>query len=159
MINPFFIGDLHLYHKNIIKYEPVLRPFATIQEHNDELESRWNCKVGSKDLVYVMGDVLFDPMGFAILPRLKGTKILVLGNRDNFPISDYAQHFKEICGSAEFDGRLLTHIPADISQSERYKSNIHAHLHAKKLPTEWHQCVSAEQIGLAPIAYDELLAR
>lgn len=159
MSTTFFIGDMHLCHKNIIKYEPELRPFATIEEHDEELEARWNRKVGSKDTVYVVGDVIFDPKGFFILQRLRGTKILVMGNHDIYPILDYAQHFKGIYGSAEFDGQLVTHIPADPCQAARYKGNIHAHLHAQTLATAFHRSVSAEQIGLAPIAYDELMGR
>lgn len=157
MHTPFFIGDLHLCHKKIIMHEPVLRPFVTIDEHDEVIESRWNSKVTNKDLVYVMGDVMFDQKGFFILQRLKGTKILVMGNHDVYPIMDYAQHFKEIHGCAEFDGNILSHIPVDICQKGRYKRNIHAHLHAVKAPTPFHYCVSAEQINLTPIAYDEII--
>lgn len=159
MKQTFFIGDTHFCHENIIKYEPASRPFKTIEEHDETLIERWNGRVGPKDTVWHVGDVLFEDRGFELLRRLNGHKKLVLGNHDDWPMRYYMEHFEEVYGYAVFQGHLLSHIPVDINQSKRFKSNIHAHLHTEVLPTAFHRCVSAEQINLTPISFEELMIR
>ena len=54
----FFTSDLHLSHRNIIKY--CKRPFIDENEMNEAIISRWNSIVSPKDIVYVVGDVTFE---------------------------------------------------------------------------------------------------
>ena len=51
----FFIADTHFGDGNILRYEN--RPFATVEEMDQELVRRWNQKVGEKDTVFHLGDV------------------------------------------------------------------------------------------------------
>lgn len=159
MTTTFFIADTHFGHENIIKYEPVLRPFATIEEHNEELIKRWNAKVTPNDTVWHLGDVLFKQPSFSILSRLNGMKRLVLGNHDHFPMALYAEHFVEIRGCLAFKKYILTHIPVDRCQFPRFEGNIHGHLHSEKIEGGFHHCVSVEQTDLAPIAFEELFLK
>lgn len=81
----FITSDLHLGHQNIIKYEPISRPFATVEEMDDAIVERWNSKVGPHDTVYVLGDLC---MGMRDkvkerVSRLNGHIILVRGNHDD----------------------------------------------------------------------------
>lgn len=81
----FITSDLHLGHQNIIKYEPLSRPFATVEEMDDAIVERWNSKVGPHDTVYVLGDLC---MGMRDkvkerVSRLNGHIILVRGNHDD----------------------------------------------------------------------------
>ena len=158
MKTTFFISDTHFGHANIIKHEPVLRPFKTIDEHDEELVKRWNAKVKPRDIVWHLGDVLFTDESFDLLPRLNGIKKLVLGNHDDYPVRHYMEHFDFIYGVTVFQKYVLTHIPVDIHQSKRFKGNIHGHLHGESLNTGFHQCVSVEQTALEPIAFEELFA-
>ena len=78
----FFTSDQHLGHRNIIRL--CSRPFASIEEMDETLISRWNAKVKDSDRVFVIGDLFFraeDPEG--MLKRLKGRKTLILGNHDS----------------------------------------------------------------------------
>ena len=159
MHTTFFTADTHFGHDNIIKYESALRPFATIEAHDEALISRWNAKVKPRDTVYHLGDVLFRLESFELLGRLNGVKRLVLGNHDYFPMEYYAKYFVEIRGCMTWKRYLLSHIPVDAGQSERFVGNIHGHMHARKLEGDFHHCVSLEQTGLAPIAFDELIIR
>ena len=61
MSETYFIADLHLGHKNIIRFDSTRehRPFATIEEHDAELIRRWNAVVRPVDKVWVLGDVAF----------------------------------------------------------------------------------------------------
>ena len=51
----FFIADTHFGDGNILRYEN--RPFATVEEMDQELVRRWNQKVGEEDTVFHLGDV------------------------------------------------------------------------------------------------------
>jgi calcineurin-like phosphoesterase family protein len=89
---------------------------------------------------------------YPILNRLNGYKKVVLGNHDQ------PQHVKEllkyvncVCGSFEYKGNILTHIPISESELYRYKRNIHGHLHENKLENEKYLNVSCEFDVYTPI--------
>lgn len=81
----FFTSDLHFGHENVIGFDK--RPFATVEEMDEELISRWNAKVGKGDLVYVLGDMIWKTRnGDAeqLIKSLNGQIILIKGNHDRF---------------------------------------------------------------------------
>lgn len=77
-------SDLHLNHQNILKYEPVSRPFETVEEMNETIISRWNEVVDDNDIVYVLGDLSMGTNNNAgtAVRRLKGRITLIRGNHD-----------------------------------------------------------------------------
>lgn len=90
----FFTSDLHLSHRNIIKY--CKRPFIDENEMNEVIISRWNSTVSPKDIVYVVGDVTFEKdeaKRDQILYQLNGEKHLVWGNHDKL-LHKWQRHFK-----------------------------------------------------------------
>lgn len=153
MTTRFVIGDTHFGHANILQYEAALRPFATIEEHDEALIERWNSVVRPNDTVWHLGDVLFGKAQFPLLLRLNGHKRLVLGNHDNYGVELYAEHFERICGAAKIDGVLLSHVPIHPSQFYRFRGNMHGHMHSKSLEDQRYVNVSAEQIGLKPVEW------
>jgi len=78
----FFTADLHIGHRNIIKY--CNRPFVDANEMDAELVRLWNAKVQPGDDVYIVGDVaLKDPEYVAsVLNKMNGNKHLIAGNHD-----------------------------------------------------------------------------
>lgn len=78
----FFTSDLHLGHKNIIRL--CSRPFASIEEMDEALISRWNSKVHRNDTVYILGDLMFrnEKPPEVYLRQLNGKKHLIIGNHD-----------------------------------------------------------------------------
>ena len=157
MINTFFIGDTHFFHKNIMKFEPVFRPFSTMDEHNEVLVNRWNSVVKPNDIVWHLGDVVFGcAENLAIMDRLNGKKKLVLGNHDRFEMTHYMKYFTHIYGVAAYQGFVLTHIPVADSQFWRYKGNIHGHIHSRTMDDPRYINVSVEAINLTPINFEEL---
>ena len=80
-------SDLHFNHLNILKYEPVSRPFVSIDEMNEVLISRWNQVVKPNDTVYVLGDLAMGRIedSRACIERLNGKIILIRGNHDTKP--------------------------------------------------------------------------
>ena len=77
----FFTSDHHFSHANIIRY--CNRPFASTEEMNQELISRWNQTVSPDDTVYYLGDfsLSVDVVG-SITQLLNGRKFLIMGNHD-----------------------------------------------------------------------------
>lgn len=80
----YFTSDLHFNHGNILAYEPITRPFATIDEMNETLIANWNSVVKQEDTVYVLGDFAMGPAADVrgLVSRLNGTIKLVRGNHD-----------------------------------------------------------------------------
>lgn len=156
--NIFFIGDTHFGHKNIINFESVkpFRPFASIEEHDEELVKRWNRVVRKGDTVWHLGDFAFGSKHIATAGRLNGQKKLVLGNHDHYPSSEYLKYFDKLYGAATIEGMLLTHIPVAGDQVGRFGVNIHGHLHTGTMNDPRYINVSAEQINLTPISLEDL---
>lgn len=78
----WFTADLHLGHSQIIQY--CNRPFANVDEMDEELIDRWNEVVGEKDDIYILGDVAISrpAMVIPLVKRLRGRKHLIIGNHD-----------------------------------------------------------------------------
>ena len=155
----YVVSDTHFGHSRVIQFESGHRPFATIEEHDRELVARWNATVRPKDTVWHLGDVFFGGReAHSILAELNGVKRLVLGNHDVYPLEIYQRYFGKIFGVAELRGCILSHVPVHTCQLEnRYKANLHGHMHSKKLDDTRYICVSVEHTGLAPVLLDKVL--
>ena len=169
-MSTFFTSDLHLGHRKIIEFEAYARPFDTVEDMNEAIVDRWNKTVNKKDVVWVLGDVVFGVENFQYLDRLNGIKKLVLGNHDTYPIQRYMQHFKKIQACVKFQDCLLTHVPVHPSQlAYRFKANIHGHLHSNLVqytspfgtPHEDKRYINVglEQNNLCPIAWEDIKQR
>lgn len=79
----WFTSDNHFGHKNIIKFSN--RPFATMEEMDEEMIKRWNEKVQPQDEIYHLGDVGLCSSGRLkeILNQLNGKIYLVRGNHES----------------------------------------------------------------------------
>lgn len=161
----FFIADTHFGHKSIInfRHKPSGYSFESFEEHDEYLIERWNAVVTKRDTVWVLGDVAWNKRSLQHFARLRGTKRVVLGNHDTLGAHAYLEHFVKLYGAAEakFNGLplLLTHIPAAPQQVRpRYEFNIHGHTHTRYGPSRTqHICVSADHIGLTPVALETLI--
>ncbi len=82
----FFTADSHFGHAGILSPRmPAPRPFATIEEHDETLVSRWNDAVGPDDTIWHLGDFAYrcpEAYAAAIFARLNGRKFLVRGNHE-----------------------------------------------------------------------------
>lgn len=185
-MNIFITSDTHFSHRGIVKFLRVdgvtkERPWDTIEEMDEALVKNWNSVVRDKDRVYHLGDVVINRSALPILDRLNGEKILVKGNHDVFRAEEYLQYFKDLRGNAVLDDFLLTHIPVHPVSIERWKGNIHGHLHSNKVWTveqyienegqrgshvsyrpkadKRYLCVSVEQTNFTPISLEEVKKR
>ena len=135
----WFTSDTHFFHDKIVEYSQ--RPFASVEEMNEELIARWNSVVHRDGIVFHLGDFCFgkpDKWNH-ILDRLKGRIYLVLGNHDAGHISEeVAERFEAVA----FQMRLnvngqkiyLNHFPflsysGDNHGTWQVFGHIHANLH------------------------------
>lgn len=93
----WFTSDTHFFHNRVIEY--CHRPFASVEEMNEAMITRWNSVVHKDDIVFHLGDFCFGKADkwIYIPERLKGRIYLILGNHDVGHISeDVAAHFEGI---------------------------------------------------------------
>lgn len=167
MSNSFIISDTHFLHKN--SWEKFknskgtsLRPFTSTEEMDETMVENWNKVVRPGDHVYHLGDVAISKKGLQFISRLNGKKRLIAGNHDIFANEDYFKAgFQKIAGVRVFvDQFILSHIPLHPEcVSERFKYNVHGHLHQNHLNDPKYLCVSVEQINYTPISFDEVKER
>ena len=172
MSKTFVISDTHFSHANILKFkdgDKPLRPFSTMDEMDEYMVERWNSVVSDEDTVYHLGDVVFAQSGFKYLEQLKGKITLCCGNHDTprYSADRFLQYFEKVSSYIEYKGGILSHIPVHESQLERYKWNIHGHLHSnivwKKRGALWevrddrYFCVSVEQINYTPMLIEDII--
>lgn len=94
----YYIADCHFGHRAILDFDH--RPFADPEEMEEVMVAQWNAVVWPKDTVYILGDFCWGKVDewLRIIRRLKGQKVLILGNHDlsNFP-SELKNKFADIC--------------------------------------------------------------
>jgi calcineurin-like phosphoesterase family protein len=153
-------ADHHFSHENILRFkrddDSPLRPFETIKEHDETIIERHNAVVGPQDRVYLLGDVCMHRRNLHILGRLTGRLVLVKGNHDIFKLKEYTPYFDDIRAyvvQKDKDGNkvILSHIPVHTDAIGRFGTNIHGHMHYRKLEDERYICVSLEHTNYSPI--------
>ena len=170
-----FTSDLHLGHKNIV--DLCKRPFADADEMDAALIECWNRKVKKNDVVYLIGDAVWDKKKVAhYMERLSGKKILVSGNHDSSWIKreECQRYFEMIVPYLEvhLNGHPITmcHYPMLEWRSSREESKrklgylIHGHIH-NRIAEEYRQLflqfnalnAGADINAFEPVTFDELL--
>ena len=162
----YIISDLHFNHKNIIRIDN--RPFEDIGQMNDRIINNWNKVVQSDDTVIIAGDFCFGGINDwkYFLNKLKGKKILVLGNHDNekkIPKECFVQithilkyKYKEVYFN-------ICHYPI-MSWDGMFHNTIHCfgHIHAGKNDFENLTLPNSFNVGCmlhnyTPICLDEII--
>lgn len=169
MANIFFCSDHHFYHQNILTFKrddgTPLREFQDVNHMNEIIVQRHNERVRPNDKVYFLGDVTMsrNASGLEILGRMNGEKVLIKGNHDLCKPQQYLQYFKDIRGSHQFDGMILTHIPIHPDSLARWGLNVHGHLHYQvvrlplsQIPDRRYYNVSMERINYTPVSLEEV---
>ena len=108
----FITSDTHFSHGRI--GELAGRPFASVDEMNAQLISRWNDVVGPNDVVLHLGDLALGPINESVplTAQLRGRKFLVPGNHDRVsPATHSGQTIKRFTPLYESAGwRILPEI-------------------------------------------------
>lgn len=170
MKTTFLIADMHFGHAGVCEFVGSdgvnkLRPWTDASQMDEDLVQRWNSRVGPKDKVYVLGDVVINRKALPTLSRLNGDLVLIRGNHDIFKLADYDPYFRDIRAYHVMSGMIFSHIPIHDSSMARFGVNIHGHTHDRRvrlvsgeIDVRYH-CVSVEQINYTPISLDEVQDR
>lgn len=156
----FFIGDLHLGHKNIMQFGQ--RNYSCIEEHDDAMVHMWNLVVPSKRaLVWVLGDVAMTVSSLDKLKYMNGKKKLIMGNHDKFDTGVYLKYFESVHGVVgKYHNLVMSHVPIHPNelQYRKWRYNVHGHIHDMKKQPEGDQYinVNADNTGLMPVHLDEI---
>jgi calcineurin-like phosphoesterase family protein len=169
MANIFFASDHHFDHANILTFKrddgTPLREFESVSHMNEHIVNCHNSVVKPGDKTYFLGDVCMDRKGrgLEILARMNGEKVLIKGNHDQCKAADYLRYFKDIRGSHQFDGLIMTHIPIHAESLARWGLNVHGHLHynvvrmpLSQIPDRRYFNVGMERINYTPISLEEI---
>ena len=128
----YFTSDLHLGHKAIPKYRDR---FKDMQDHDEYILQKIE-SLGKRDILYILGDFLFDGVHYEeYIERLKNKKCrikLVMGNHDSLKL------YKEDCVEMQlplfsYKNMWLSHCPIHPHEMRNRKGNIHGHLHLETL--------------------------
>lgn len=134
-------ADWHFNHKGILGFERA--NFCSIEEHNETIAERYVQKVAKDDTCYVLGDIgfgVFEEIA-PLVKKLRGRKILVIGNHDRLCVDDYLRmgfaevhrgpiYYDENDGVGAPAGRIiLSHEPVREALDNPYVINVHGHLH------------------------------
>lgn len=77
----FFTSDWHIGHAKAIEYDK--RPFRDLSHMHETLIARYNSTVPENGVCYFIGDMGNRPEDVRqVISRLRGTKVLILGNHD-----------------------------------------------------------------------------
>jgi len=174
MSNTFLASDHHFGHGNILKFTKndgsPLRVFDDVDHMNEYMVMQHNRVVKPKDKVYFLGDLAMHKKFLPIIHRMNGEKVLIRGNHDLEPARVYLEYFKDVRGTHQLDGMLLSHIPVHVASLSRWKVNIHGHTHSNSVMLPEHPastvspeidprylCVSMEQLDdYTPISLEQI---
>ena len=157
----YFTADMHFDHANIIKHSN--RPFASIEEMNENIIARFNSKVSPKDSLYILGDAVWGSGERAneILKRLNGKKFLIRGNHDRFlnhegfdkSIFEWVKDLgKVVHQGTKF---ILCHYPM-LEWEGYYRGSLHCygHVHNSYFKDEEKNHGAAKLAALGPRAFN-----
>ena len=97
----YYISDLHFFSKNQtaegLNFDN--RPFKNVDEMHGVILNNWNSRVTNGDTVYILGDISNRGKNedlIALVAKLKGKKVLIVGNHEDIRDYRYKQLFHAI---------------------------------------------------------------
>ena len=132
---------------------------------NCALIDNWNSTVKKTDTIYILGDFAFGnrEMIKAIVNRLNGRKVLVMGNHDrkiNKQVKFwYDVNFDEVYRYPILykNNVILSHEPVKYLSDGLY--NIHGHTHNDDMCDDKYLNVCVEKLNMKPTNLDKIIAK
>jgi calcineurin-like phosphoesterase family protein len=126
----WFTSDLHLGDSRLNLYGRDLIAKSS-SEIDEMIISNYNDMVGDNDIVYFIGDIVYDEKQIELLNRFKGRKILIKGNYDdkidNKILSKYFESvYDNLTIVINGENIYLNHYPEKCSEE---MFNITGHIH------------------------------
>lgn len=152
-----FTADLHLGHE----WAAEIRGFRSVKDHNETIIHNIATDFPStRDVVWILGDIAFGKEYIKLLSEIPAIKKLVLGNHDHYHISFFQAVADQVYGAYQHKtGVLLTHIPVELTQKNRFTLNAHGHTHERVLSDPWYFNCCLDQNNMRPFKVEQLYER
>lgn len=157
----YFIGDLHLRHRNICKY----RDFETADDHDNLIMENLRKCYGKRNQLWLLGDCFFSYKMKDFFKEIcdnVGVVNVTLGNHCT-QNSERLKLLREVMIEHEnvnFHGIIskygfwLSHAPVHPDELRGRKMNVHGHVHSSTIPDDRYLNLSAENIDFKPITLE-----
>ncbi|WP_137597494.1 metallophosphoesterase family protein [Paucilactobacillus kaifaensis] len=155
----FITADTHFFHESLLgKTDFAIRPYANVEQMNQDIIDHWNERVEDKDTVYHLGDIALyfthpaiksNEAVLSVLKQLNGHLVLIKGNHDsrelfkfldqnNYLLNDKPKfEFHDVGVLFKYDHRqyYLTHYPMMLGIAPQI-INLHGHIHHYAVPAK-----------------------
>lgn len=158
MSNVYIYGDLHLGHKNIVKFRDV----ESEEEQYEILKEKYHSKVTKRDTVIFLGDTCFTKQRLLDLATWQGRKINIIGNHDmerGITFRDFVGVYDNVYSLLSYKGFWLSHAPIHQDEIRNKWGNIHGHCHDYQVDDARYLCLSLEHTNGYPILFEEAKER
>lgn len=127
-------SDLHLGHKNIIKYR---EQFSTAEEHHETIFENLATTINKRDTLFLLGDIAFTLEWHQRIAEINCRhKVLLLGNHDtdrSVKIHQFAGFYDKVHGLLSHRNYWFSHCPMHPQELRNRLGNIHGHLHGNNV--------------------------
>ena len=154
----YFSSDWHLGHKSILKYR---EQFKTIEEHDEAIFTEL-AKLNKRDILYILGDFLFDCENFEkYLERISHYPCrikLVLGNHDSLKLysQTVAKNIELQLPLFSMKNFWISHCPIHEQELRGRIGNIHGHLHFAELDDQRYFDVGLDKNNFKFVDFEEI---
>jgi len=123
-------SDLHLGHKNVLKFRAQ---FKTQEDHDETLFENLATTLNKRDSIIFLGDVAFNAYWLEKIEALKcAKKTLILGNHDlenKITMGHLMMTYDRIESLYSKRNMYFSHCPIHPQQFRGKSHNIHGHMH------------------------------
>ena len=137
MSKVWFGSDFHIGHTNIHKFRCVKNgfpiDFTSEFEHREWLYDFINDNIKKRDVLYLLGDIVFTEEALLSFKKFPFRKVLIKGNHDLIKHQEYTRVFDQIHGLTRYKGDWLSHAPIHPAEL-RGRKCLHGHVHNQTLP-------------------------
>lgn len=150
----FFTGDEHHGHFNVLKY--CNRPYATVEEMNQDLIKKHNEVVTPQDLTLHVGDFTLKNTDFAhsIIKQLNGSHTFLIGSHDYWLKKKGLQIWEKTIEGTHI---VACHYAMHVWPRSHYNSwHVFGHAHGRlSLPGKRHD-VGVDNNNFYPVSFESL---
>ena len=165
MSKVYFISDLHLGHRSILKYRPE---FASIEEHDNTIFDNIMSLANKRNSLWILGDIAFErgenDKYYNMLKTISDSfdsLNVVIGNHDSD--NSYRQQllldlwkdgvYSKVHSLVGYKDAWLTHCPIHPDEIRNKKMVIHGHTHNFVVDDGRYFNVCCEQVDYTPINF------
>ena len=168
MSKVYFISDLHLGHRNILKYRPE---FSSIEDHDNTIFENIMSVGNKRNVLWILGDIAFErgenDKYYNMLKKISesfDSLNVVIGNHDSD--NNYRQQllldlwkdgvYSKVYSLVGYKDSWLTHCPIHPEEIRNKSMVIHGHTHNHNINDNRYFNVCCEQVGYTPINFQEI---